>query len=86
VAAFSHGGETDPPGLSVHPIAEGIVPGGVAGVASETHCLEVSSSAVDETELPPAIAVCTKGTDDGLANHNGWSIGGRRSRCAEIIV
>jgi hypothetical protein len=67
VAAFSHGGEADPPELSVHPITEGVVPGGVAGVASEAHRLEVSSSAVDETELSPAIAICTKGTD-GLAN------------------
>ena len=39
----------------------------VAGVASEARRLEVSSSAVDETELPPAIVICTKGTD-GLAN------------------
>jgi hypothetical protein len=53
--------------LSVYSIAEGVVPGGVAGVASEARRLEVSSSAVDETELPPAIAVCTKGTD-GLAD------------------
>jgi hypothetical protein len=67
VAAFSHGGEADPPELSVHPIAEGVVPGGVAGVASEARRLGVSSSAVYETELPPAIAICTKGTN-GLAN------------------
>jgi hypothetical protein len=71
VAAFSHGGEACPPELSAHPIAEGAVPGGalagVAGVASEARRLEVSGSAVDETELPPDIAICTKGTD-GLAN------------------
>jgi hypothetical protein len=35
--------------------------------ASEARRLEVSSSAVDETELPPATTVCTKGTD-GLAD------------------
>jgi hypothetical protein len=67
VAAFSHGSEAGSPELSVYSIAEGVVPGGVAGVASEARRLEVSSSAVDETELPPAIAVCTKGAD-GLAD------------------
>jgi hypothetical protein len=58
-----------PPELSAHPhpVAEGVVPGCVAGIASEARCLEVSSSAVDEAELPPAAAVCTQGTD-GLAN------------------
>ena len=67
VAAFSHGSEAGSPELSVYSITEGVVPGGVAGVASEARRLEVSSSAVDETELPPAIAVCTKGAD-GLAD------------------
>jgi hypothetical protein len=67
VAAFSHGSEAGSPELSIYSIAEGVVPGGVAGVAREARRLEVSSSAVDETELPPAIAVCTKGAD-GLAD------------------
>jgi hypothetical protein len=51
VAAFSHGGESGPPELSVHPIAEGVVPGGVAGFASEACRLgEVGSSAVEPVD------------------------------------